>query len=212
MAYLFLGEDFASKEAHLKKLKEGCLKPGSRDFNFEALYARELQLKTLQERFLSFPVNSAKRLIVIKEAERLKPECREFILRYLNKPYLYLELVLDAGHADAKDDFFSRLARKAKTIRFKEELKPDAFLMSRCIFSNKPGQALKVLNQLLQSGEKPERIIGGIRYALEKEAVDSYSLRKRLKVLLAADMQIKTGKLKPQFALERLVISLSNIS
>lgn len=76
---------------------------------------------------------------------------------------------------------------------------------------NKPDYALRILNELLRNGERPERILGGLRYAWEREFTPGVEAKRRLKLLLNCDINIKTGKLKPNFALEKLVISLCSL-
>jgi len=65
-----------------------------------------------------------------------------------------------------------------------------------------------VLNQLLENGEKPEWILSGLRYAWGKNIATPLEKKRRLKFLLDCDMDIKTGKLKPVFVLEKLIIKL----
>jgi DNA polymerase III delta subunit len=69
-----------------------------------------------------------------------------------------------------------------------------------------------VLNQLLKKGERPERILGGLRYSWENSIATPLETRRRLKALLNCDIDIKTGRLKADFALERLVVSLCSLA
>ncbi len=211
MLYLLVGGDSLSKDTQLAKIKQETLPAAAREFNFDLLHAPDLTLKKLQEKFLCLPVNSARRLIVIKEAELLRQEIKDFILRYCAKPYKGLVLVLDAQRYDYKDDFQKKLVSYVKVMRFKEELKPDAFLLARHINARRPDAALRVLSQLLEDGERSERILGGLRFAFEKEGIRDAGSRRKLKLLLACDYEIKTGKIKPVFAMEKLVVSLSGV-
>jgi DNA polymerase III delta subunit len=93
-------------------------------------------------------------------------------------------------------------------ILFKETVKPDTFVLSRSIESRRLDTALKLLDQLLKDGEKPERILGGLRYAWERGIANPVETKRRLKLLLGCDIDIKTGRLKPSFALEKLVVGL----
>jgi DNA polymerase III delta subunit len=72
--------------------------------------------------------------------------------------------------------------------------------------------ALSVLAQLLKDGEKPERIMGGLRYSWEKYSATPKGTSIKLKALLNCELDIKTGRLKADFALERLVIALCNLA
>lgn len=206
--YLLVGQDSISKNVTLARLKEEILSKKTSDFNFDQVYAKEINLKSLQEKFLAIPAASEKRLIVIKDAQSLKDDAKKFLLNYLKKPYSQIILVMDFEHMDRRDQFLSSLMRSAKVFRFKEDLPLDTFMLSRQISQGKCDSALKMLFLLLDKGEKPERILGGLRYSCLKNSYNKLELKKNLKLLLTCDIEIKTGKLKPVFALEKLIISL----
>ena len=210
MVYLFLGQDSLSKDEQLKKIKQEFLANDLRQFNMDTLYGKETDRMSLQEAFLRLPAaGAACRMIVIKDAQELDDESKDFILDFAGKQSSQIVLVLDISRSDKKDEFVGRLSRLVKVFRSKETEVPDSFALSRSINSGRPDQALKILNQLLKNGERPERILGGLRYAWEKDVLPAAVARNRLKLLLRCDMEIKTGRLKPVFALEKLVISLS---
>jgi DNA polymerase III delta subunit len=210
--YLLIGQDIAAKEAQLKKIKQEFLPPELQDFNLDTLYSKEITLKDIQERFLSLPLKSANRIIVIKDVNALDEKSRDYILAFSKKPHKQLVLVLDFDQYDYQDEFIRGLALQATLLRFKETVNPDTFVLNRQIELRKTDFALRLLNQLLKNGEAPERILGGLRYAWEKQDVHSLSARKKLKLLLSCDLEIKTGRLKPAFALEKLVINLCSFA
>ena len=211
MVYLFIGQDSLSKDIKLKRIKQEFLPGGIEDFNFDILYAKELNLKGLQERLLFLPVKAKKRIIAIKEAQDLKKDIKEFILKYVRKPLPSILLILDITRKEAQEEFIERIARYVQICYFKEPLHLDTFALSRQIGLGRADYALRVLNQLLQNGEKPERILGGLRYAWEKSVAGPLEIRKRLKLLLNCDINIKRGILKPDLALERLVVRLCRL-
>jgi DNA polymerase III delta subunit len=208
MVYLLIGQEILAKEIQLKKIKQEFLPPQLQDFNLDTLYAQEIGLKDIQERFLAIPLKSAKRIIVIKDAHLLDEGCRDFILGFSRKPQKELVLVLDFAQYDYQDEFIKGLALHGRILRFKEIVNPDTFMLNRQIELKKTDTALRLLDQLLKNGEAPERILGGLRYAWEKQDIQSVAARRKLKFLLGCDLEIKTGRLKPAFALEKLVISL----
>lgn len=208
MVYVFTGEDAPSKDSQFKKIKQEFLSKETEEFNLDILYAKGLTLKDLQSKLLCLPVGGAKRMVMVKDAQSLKEEIKEFIVRYVKKPYKQIVLVLDFNRQEKKDTFFNSLSGYSKVFRFKEELHPDTFTLNRQISMKRPDFALKILNQLLKEGEKPERIMGGLRYAWENDMAPVIETRRKLKFLLNCDLDIKTGRLKPNFALEKLVINL----
>ena len=210
--YLFIGQDSLSKDIRLKKLKEEFFTPDTQYFNLDVLYARELNLKDLQERLLCLPFKAKKRIIIIKDSQSLKEDIKEFIINYVRKPQAKIILVLDINRYSAQDAFIKQISRYSEVYRFKEDARLDTFALSRAIDFKKSTYALLVLNQLLRNGEKPERILGGLRYSWENSVADGFQIKKKLRLLLGCDIDIKTGRLRSDFALERLVVSLCSFA
>lgn len=211
MVYLFIGQDSLSKALKLKAIKSEFLKEQTAPFNFDILYAKELTLRDLQEKLIYLPVRSPKRILVIKEAQNLKGESKEFIIKYVRTPYKQIILILDIDKQDNKDEFINRICKYVRIIRFRETKQIDTFTLSRQIELKRPDYALRLLNQLIKDGERPERILGGLRYSLERSTPATLELKRRLRLLLNCDIDIKTGRLKPVFALERLLIQLCSL-
>lgn len=208
MVYLLIGQDIAAKETQLKKIKQESLPKELKDFNLDTLYAKEATLKDIQERLLAIPLKSAKRIMVIKDAHSLNAQSCNFLLDYAKKPHQQLVLVLDFERYDYKDEFIKGMSAHASILRFKEIATPDAFALNRQIELRKTDYALRILDQLLKEGEAPERILGGLRFAWEKQDIQTQAAKRKLKLLLNCDIEIKTGRLRPAFALEKLVVSL----
>jgi len=216
--YLFLGQDIIApdgssrKEAILRSVKKNLLIPSSQDFNLDTVYAKGLELKELQKLFLQLPVKSQRRMLVIRDAQYLKPELKDFlkeqIKRAKERP---VTLILDINEPDFKDEFLKNVSRYARVYRFRQTIPLNAFTLTRQIEMKNHAFALKVLSELLHNGERPERILGGLRYALEKQETRALEKRKKLKLLLNCDLEIKTGRLKSNFALEKLIIRLCSL-
>lgn len=225
MTYLFVGEDEHSKDVKLKRIKQELFAPQLESFNFETLYAKELDLRTLQEKLLQLPVNpvrkdsskgtqlsngvkAVRRLILIKDAAKLRPDVKEYLLSYIRKPFSHAVLVLDVRRIDRRDSFFNRISGPRKLINFRESIELNAFTLARQVLQRRIKPALSLLRQLLLKGERPEKILGAIRYQLNQERLASEDKKKKLSFLLNCDIDIKTGRLKPDLALERLFLRL----
>lgn len=208
MVYLLIGQDIQAREEQLRKIKQEFLPKELQDFNLDTLYAKEASLKDIQERFLALPLKSAKRIIIIKDGDCLDEACRDFLLSYAKNPNKQLILVLVLEHYDYQDGFTKSISRIAKVMRFRETVNPDTFALNRQIELRKADYALRLLSQLLKNGEAPERILGGLRYAWEKQGMQNLEAKRKLRLLLGCDVEIKTGRLKPAFALEKLVVGL----
>jgi DNA polymerase III delta subunit len=206
--YLLVGQDVNSKDIKINRIKQQFLSAAAQDFNQDILYARDTKLKELQEKLLFLPLRSEKRIVVIKNAEELKEDAKVFLIEYVKNPYPKTILILDIASFDPKDRFISQLARYAEVSRFQETHFLNTFDLSRQIDYGKTAVSLKILNRLLQNGEKPERIMGGLRVTWERYARDPALFKKRIKYLLLCDIEIKTGRLKSNLALEKLIVNL----
>jgi DNA polymerase III delta subunit len=190
MVYLLVGQDIPAKEELLAKIKTEHLTQETADFNQDTLYARDTALNRL------------------KEAQNLKEESKAFLRDFVKKPAPGVVLVLDMERGAMRDEFISAIAPYAKVCAFKEEPHIDTFTLGRTIEARKIDTALRLLHQLLDKGEKPERILGGLRHSWEQNVINLPEAKRRLKLLLNCDVDIKTGRLKPELAMEKLVISL----
>lgn len=208
MVYLFVGQDLPSKDATLKRIKEEFLSKELKEFNLEVLYSEALTLKELQEKVIYIPAGSQKRIIVIKNAEKLNKDLLSFIANWSKKDEESILLILDASTLRKNNTFPGSLSKNVKVFRFKENLALSTFDLARQIEKRHPHLALQTLSRLLKESEKPEMILGGLRYSLENRCLTSGALQKRVNLILNCDIEIKTGRLKPVFALEKLVISL----
>lgn len=225
MNYLFVGEDEFSKDIKLQGIKQQLNLNRLESFNFEVLYAKDLDLKTLRMRISTVPLSPTggdspggtgissgakirQRLILIKDALSLKADIKQYLLAFLQKPFPHVSLILDVRRIDRRQQFFNQIVRLVQLINFRQSREIDAFMLARQIMQKKINPAMVLLRQLLLQGERPEKILGAIRYQLQQEKLDIQASRKKIMFLLACDRDIKMGKLKPEFALERLVIRL----
>lgn len=208
MIYLFIGQESPSKDAQLKAVRKEFLAKSTEQFNLDILHAEDLNLKSLQERLLCLPVKSAKRILLVRNASALKEDIREFILKYAKRPYKQVILILDVIRQERKDEFLANLCRVARVWRSQETMPLSTFSLSDQISLRRTDRALKILRQLLDQGQRPERILGGLRYACERESALPEKTKRKFKLLLNCDIDIKTGRLEPVFALERLVVDL----
>ncbi len=206
--YLFIGQDSLSKNTKLKQLRQEFLDRDTEQFNLDILYVREFSLHNLQERLLCLPVGTKRRMVIVKGAQGLKKDIQEFISKYVKNPYAGVILVLDIDPHPPQGEFINQISKYSQVHRFKEEIRPDTFMLSRYIDQRQPPYALRLLSQLLKNGERPERILGGLRYAYQRNIHDRPDKRRRLKLILDCDLDIKAGRLKPSFALEKLVVNL----
>ncbi len=207
--YLFMGEDGVSKDRKIAALKKENLPENSLQFNYELLYADSLEPSKLKELLYCLPVNSRKRLVVIKEADKLSSQNKEILLSFVKNPPKDTLLVLDTNKSGIKDDLFKDLSRYAEIFNF---TKPalNVFDLGRSVAHKKSKEALLCLSRLLENGEKQGNILGVIGWQWRKlrQAMPEKEFIRGLELLQEADLNIKRSRLKGNLALELLVVKL----
>ncbi len=209
MVYLFIGQDSPAKDTKLTAIKQQFFtSKDSEDFNFDIIYADEIDLKKLQEAMLRLPLKAKQRLIWLRKCQKLKDNVKDYLTGYVKKPLKHVTLVLDTERYDKRDGFQNEMARNCQVVRFQGEMSASAFALGDEINRRNAPSALSILQELLADGAKPEAIMGALRYGWEKSSLSVIEKKRRFKSLLNCDVDIKTGRLKPAFALERLIVSL----
>jgi DNA polymerase III delta subunit len=135
--YLFIGEDRTSKEINIQKIKSLYLTSGTEHFNLDVLYAREVNLSLLQECVLALPAQSKKRVVIIKQAQELKPNIKDFISQYAQSGDGRTVIILDMERGDIKGQFITDIGKWGQVMRFKESVKVNTFTLARLIEDRK---------------------------------------------------------------------------
>ncbi len=212
MIYLFLGDDDIDKQNKIRALKQKLFDSSVEQFNYEALDAKSLDISCLKESVSRFPVSCKKRLLVIRNISQLKESIREEFLFLIKNVQANLDIVLDAVKIGREDAFLNKVAMVAKSVGCQPRSSPDTFALADAIGRKEPEAALNILSDLFKRGEKPEKILGGLRYRLTRNAFNQKDRISKVGLLLDTDLKIKTGRLKPEFALEALIIRLTSAS
>mgnify|MGYP000628004962 CR=1 FL=1 len=215
MIYLFLGEDGQTKENTIADLKAKCL--GSADavpIDSDSLDATKLDPAAFKKALITLPVLSSKRFILIRSCEKLKTHNKKIILEFLESDPQHVVLVLDSKDSSAKNAFFKKIMNVAQVTRFGSgEQKENVFAVTRALESRNISQALKILGRLLENGDHPLQILGGLVWfwGKTKPRLSADGFKKGLLVLQEADLDIKRSRLKPQYAVEIAVTKLGSI-
>ena len=212
MTYLFLGEDSVAKDNKIAELKKKIL-PNSQSFQFdyEILHAAKLEEHNLKKALMNLPALSTRRLIVIRECHRLSPNNQDILLQFLEKIYNHAVIVLDSPEWDQKNSFVKKIRRLVEIVEFPSAKKLDVFDLTRAVDSKKETEALKILDQLLAGGIHPLQILGALVWFWKKSRgrFAGNEFEKGLLALQEADLNIKRSRLKPEYAMEVLVVKLS---
>jgi len=208
MVYLFVGQDYRSKNIRLEKIKRQFFSKDLEYLNYDVFFAEELKLLQLQEALKRLPQKAKKRIVLIRDAEFLKKELKEYIISYVKKPIPSCILILDFRQFDERDAFIKSILEYVNKFTFLSQEILDTFKLSKEIERRRIYPALKILHNLILEGTDPEMILGGLRYSWQNSFLSTQEKKKRLSLLLDADLSIKTGKLDPLLALERLIFCL----
>lgn len=216
LVYLFVGEDLVSMQRKIESLRRQLLKEILVEFNFEQIWANQISPKQLRESLSRLPLDVPRRILVIKELEKFSSINKRIFFSYLKEPSPSLLVILQANVNDLnKDSFLLKVGGIARTFYFRRQKDLNAFDLSRQIWQKNSSLALKVLSQLLMRKEKPSRILGALVWDWERREGESYFSEDKKEFIwqlfLDTDMDIKRTRVKPEFALELLVIRLASL-
>ena len=92
--YYLFGEDDFLKEQATRDLIEAAVDPATRDFNLEIRRASELDAEALDALLSTPPMLAERRVVVLREVDKLKKGARTLLDRYLTRPAHDTVLVL----------------------------------------------------------------------------------------------------------------------
>jgi DNA polymerase-3 subunit delta len=92
--YYLFGEDDFLKEQMSRALANAAVDPSTRDFNLEIRRAAELDPETLDALLSTPPMLAERRVVVLRDVEKLKKSTRALLDRYLARPAPDTVLVL----------------------------------------------------------------------------------------------------------------------
>lgn len=113
--YFFFGEDDYLKDARTRELVEAAVDPATRDFNLELRRGNDLDAETLDSLLSTPPMLAERRVVVVRDVDKLKKDARTLLLRYLDRPAPDTVLVLVSA-AGAKAD--KPLADRSMAVEF----------------------------------------------------------------------------------------------
>jgi DNA polymerase-3 subunit delta len=113
--YFFFGEDDFLKDARIRELVDAAVDPATRDFNLELRRGAELDAEALDSLLGTPPMLAERRVVVIRDVDKLKKDARKTLERYLERPASDAVVVLVAP-AGAKAD--KPLADRSTPVEF----------------------------------------------------------------------------------------------
>ena len=217
MIYFLLGKDNTSKETKIAELRKKYLpSPEAQKFDYEVLHANKLNPQILKKALLSLPAMAGKRLILIRDSHTLNPHNKKLIMEFVSSNFAetMTVLILESSELGANDSFVKKIKpfTKAPIMTGAPEKKANVFDMTRAMTGRRKTEALKILSELFSDGVHPLQIMGGLVWFWGNKAKKiTPSFEQGLAALQEADLNIKRSRLKPEYAIEVLVVKLCGI-
>ena len=210
MVYLFIGEDTSAKDLKFLELKKKFLPSESVHFDHEFLHAPKLDSPALQKALMGLPVIAEKRLIFIRQCHQLSQHNQDLIAGFIDGHFDHAVLVLDSDEWTEKDSFVKKIIGRCQPVIFKTAKKLNVFEMTQAIEMKKEVEALKMLNDLISFGQHPLQIMGAVVWGWRRlrKHMPAQRFERGLRALKEADLNIKRSRLKPEYALEFLIVKL----
>jgi DNA polymerase III subunit delta len=119
--YLFHGEEDFLIDEGVQAIVDKVLDEGSKGFNLDVVYGSKVDAKDVVGHASSFPMMGGKRVVVVKEFEKLAgtESEKEVISAYINKPLESTILILVSLQPDFRKKPFTDLKKRAEVVECK---------------------------------------------------------------------------------------------
>ncbi len=211
-AHLFSGPDRQAKDQKILSLKSRWLTSSEAlAFDFQTFYGSKLDLDAFQQSLASLPVSASKRVVILYDCAKLSARHQDFLKSYLANPYAHVVLILDTDEGDLKTAFFKAIAGHVEQVRFGVTASKSVFDVTKALSQNQPADALKHMKELMDDGQHPLQLIGGILWFWKNNQLRLTADKKEkgLRLIQEADLNIKRSRLTAEQSVEVLVVKLS---
>jgi len=176
--YFFYGDEDYLIDNLIKSIKEKVVDEKTKDFNYDFLYADEVDGNDILNLITSLPMMTDYRLVIIKSVQKLSISDKRILEKYLDSPVLSTVLVLTANRVDRRKKFYSKLVKKSTWVECKSIYEDTAvsWIIKRFRKQNIkiPKSAAAIIVQLVGTSLRSldNEIKKIITYTEEKELVD----------------------------------------
>lgn len=212
MTYLFLGSDPLSVDTQIESIKKKFLTTNEAlKFDLDILHAHKLPAEALKKSLIALPALAAKRVVVIREIHKLTEQNRALIFHFIDTAPDHAVLILESEEWTEKDSFVQKISPKVKMVQAAQGRKFNVFDVTNAISRHQSAEALKMVHVLLEQGDHPLQLMGGLVWYWGKmrDKISSEAFKKGLLVLQEADINIKRSRMNPEHALELAIVQLS---
>jgi DNA polymerase III delta subunit len=213
--FLICGQDYPQRRLIIENIKKRILQKATGQFNTLTFYAKEIDIKDLQEKILLIPFDQ-KKILIFKDAENIPKAIKEFLLnditKILSNNYILFETEKTYFTNDrriAQDKFLNFVFSNSTLFKVGKYVSGPSF--SDFIISIRSGDlstALYVLAKLFEvkASDSERKVLGlqlfGVLVSEVSYLKDNDLRRKYLKHLLKTDRLIKEKGMEPRLAIE----------
>lgn len=116
--YLYGEEDF-QRDQLLNALVETLIEPAARPFNLDIYRAEDIDIPQVIAQALTFPMMAQRRLIILKNADRLPDSATPELLPLIESPPETTTIIITAAKPDGRKKLFVELRKRATAIEFR---------------------------------------------------------------------------------------------
>ncbi len=117
--YYFYGEEDFQCDQLLNTLIETLIEPAARPFNLDIYRAEDIDIPQIIAQALTFPMMAQRRLIVLKNADRLPDSAPPELLSLIESPPETTTIIITATKPDGRKKLFVELRKRAVAIEFR---------------------------------------------------------------------------------------------
>jgi len=116
--YFFYGEENFLIDRVVGDIRQIVIAPHLSDFNLTVFYGRESEPQDIINSAKTFPLLSDYRLVIVKEADKLKPSCWEDFSSYFTHPLLSTCVIFCAAKMVLTPELLNVFKERGKVVRF----------------------------------------------------------------------------------------------
>jgi len=116
--YFFYGEETFLIDRAVESIRQMVIAPHLSDFNLNVFYGREREPQDIINSAKTLPLLSDYRLVIVKEADQLKPSCWEDFSSYFNHPLQSTCVIFCAEKMVLKPKLLNVFKKRGKVVRF----------------------------------------------------------------------------------------------
>ena len=213
--FLICGQDFANRRLIIENIKKAILQKAPGSLNTLIFYAKEIDIKDLQEKILLISFDKNK-ILIFKDVENIPKAIKDFLLnnitKILSNNYVLFETEKDYFANDrriAQDKFLNFVFSNSTVFKAGKQAYQVSFGdFINSVRSGDLSQALYVLARLFEArvNDSEKKALGlqlfGVLVSEVSYLKDRDQRRKYLRYLLKTDRMIKEKGMEPRLAIE----------